>query len=121
MIKITVLFLLHSAIVASLFGVPFKKSNIFLSNQITRQYVLDNKDTTFRIVQAPENTYGYEILIGNKTLIRQINIPGRAGTKGFKKRTDAEKVARLILEKLGKGIMPPTIGQKELEKLKISL
>jgi hypothetical protein len=115
-----VLLLLHLAIATSLFGVSFKKSNILLSKQITKQYVLDDMDTTFRIVQAPENTYGYEIVLGNKTLIRQLNIPGRAGTKGFKKRTDAEKIARLILVKLGKGIMPPTINEKDLIKLKIN-
>ena len=121
MIKITVLFLLHSAIVASLFGVPFRKSNIFLSNQIARQYEPDNTDTTYRIVSASGNTYGYEILIKGRVFIRQLTIPGKSGMLGFKKKNDAEKVAQLVLRKLSKGLMPPTIDDKELRELKIKL
>ena len=121
MIKIPVLLLLHLAIVNSFFELPFKESNIPLSKQLIKENVLNNIDTTFRIIPASENTYGYEILIESKILIRQLNIPGRAGTKGFKKRTDAEKVAQLVLRKLSKGLMPPTIDDKELRELKIKL
>jgi len=54
MIKITVLLLLHSAIVTSLFKIPFKKSNIFIPSQISKEYVLNDTDTIFHIIKAPE-------------------------------------------------------------------
>lgn len=76
-------------------------------------------DTTYHIIPSINNTYGYEILIDNRVLIRQQNIPAMPGLKGFRRKEDAEKVARLVLKKLAKGIMPPTIEKQELDKLKI--
>jgi hypothetical protein len=92
----------------NLSGAPLKK-------------IFNNRDTTYHIIAAPSNTYGYEILVKNKTLIKQLSIPGKPGIKGFLKKQDAEKVARLVILKLSKGIMPPTINEKELNKLKIKL
>lgn len=83
--------------------------------------IFNNHDTTYHIIVAPGNTYGYEILVKNKTLIRQLSVPGKPGTKGFIKKQDAEKVARLVIRKLSKGVMPPTVDEKELNKLKIKL
>ncbi len=42
-----------------------------------------------------------------------------AGNYGFKKKIDAEKVAKLIIKKLKEGIMPPTIDKSEMDKSKI--
>lgn len=78
-------------------------------------------DTTYRIIPAVGNTYGYDILVKNRLLIHQPSIPGMPGNKGFAKKTDAEKVARLIIKKMGQGMMPPTIEPKELETMKIKL
>jgi hypothetical protein len=77
------------------------------------------EDTTYRIIPSEGNTYGYEILVKNKLLIYQTNIPGMPGNKGFVKKSDAEKVARLAIKKMQKGIMPPTIEKRELDSLKI--
>ncbi len=90
--------------------IPQKMENIF-----------NSVDTTYHIISALENTYGYEILVKNKIFIRQLSIPGKSGTQGFKSKADAEKVAQLVLKKLSKGIMPPTVDEKELIKLKIKL
>ena len=76
-------------------------------------------DTTFRIIPSEGNTYGYDILVKNKILIHQPNIPGRPGNKGFAVKADAEKVAKLIIKKLQQGIMPPATSTKELDSLKI--
>jgi hypothetical protein len=78
-------------------------------------------DTTYQIIAAPGNTYGYEILIHKKVLIRQLNIPGRSGTAGFKRKADAEKVARLVIKKLSQGMMPPTVDENELKQLNIKM
>ena len=76
-------------------------------------------DTTYRIIPAEGNTYGYEILVKNKLLIHQPNIPGMPGNKGFQRKTDAEKTAKLVIKKIQKGMMPPTIEKKELDSLGI--
>ena len=76
-------------------------------------------DTTFRIIPSEGNTYGYDILVKNKILIHQPNIPGRPGNKGFAVKGDAEKVARMIIKKLQQGIMPPATSTKELDSLKV--
>ncbi|HLF45460.1 MAG TPA: DUF4907 domain-containing protein [Chitinophagaceae bacterium] len=119
MINIPVLILLHLAIVTSFYELTYKESNSPLQNQEIKGSVFNDIDTIFRIIQALENTYGYEILIGNKILIRQLNIPGRTGITGFQNKSDAEKVVRLVIKKLSQGIMPPTIEEKELIELKI--
>jgi hypothetical protein len=72
-----------------------------------------------KIIPAPEKTFGYEIYLGTKLLIRQENIPGVSGIKGFRRKADAEKVAKLVTAKLEKGIMPPTVEKAEMEKLKV--
>src|SRR6187431_2103280 len=77
------------------------------------------EDTTFRIIPSEGNTYGYDILVKNKILIHQPNIPGRPGNKGFAIKADAEKVAMLIIKKLQRGMMPPATSTKELDSLKI--
>src|SRR6476659_149690 len=76
-------------------------------------------DTTFQIISSESNTYGYDILVKNKILIHQPNIPGMPGNKGFAVKGDAEKVALLIIKKLQRGIMPPATSTKELDSLKI--
>lgn len=72
-----------------------------------------------KIFSNADNSYGYEILNKAKVLIHQQNIPGRAGLKGFKKMSDAKRVALLAIKKISQGIMPPTIEEKELIQLKI--
>ena len=74
---------------------------------------------SFKIIRLASNTYGYEIYNGSKLFIKQLTIPGIAGTGGFRKKSDAEKVANLVTSKLSKGIMPPTIEKSEMDQLKI--
>ncbi len=86
----------------------------------TSQSKFTFSDTTYRIIPSQSNTYGYEIIIHQKVIIRQQNIPGRPGNNGFAKEKDARKVAELVLKKLRDGIMPPTIEKRELDSLKIT-
>jgi hypothetical protein len=74
-----------------------------------------------RVIPADGKTFGYEILADGKLFIRQLTIPGQPGSLGFQTKNDAEKVAILAIEKIKKGIMPPTISLKELQQLKIIL
>jgi hypothetical protein len=77
-------------------------------------------DTTYRIIHSAENTYGYEILIKKTLFIHQPCIPGMPGNKGFVRKSSAEKVARLVIKKIQKGIVPPTVTIKELDSMKIN-
>jgi hypothetical protein len=76
-------------------------------------------DTTYRIITKPDKTYGYEIVVNHKTLIRQYTIPGQQGALGFKRKKDAEQVAVFVIKKMQLGIMPPTINKEELKQLNI--
>ena len=50
-------------------------------------------------------------------MIHQTSAPGLPGNEGFKTKTDAEKVAQLVIDKIEKGEMPPTISIDEIKKL----
>lgn len=117
--RIHLLLLWCFATTPAIFSTPLKASNSLLTTQVLRQFSLADTDTVYRIIPAPGKTYGYEILVKNKVIIRQLNIPGKPGIKGFKKKRDAEKVAGLVIEKIKQGIMPPTVHSYEMEKLSI--
>jgi len=74
---------------------------------------------THRIIDAPNGTYGYEILADGKLLVRQTNIPGQPGNAGCVTKTDAEKLATLVAVKVKRGEMPPTVTKEELQQLSI--
>jgi hypothetical protein len=74
---------------------------------------------TYVIINSELNTFGYDILDRGRVLIHQPNIPGMPGNKGFAKKKDAEKVARLVLNRVRKNIIPPTISIHELDSMHI--
>jgi hypothetical protein len=78
-----------------------------------------NSKFTYKIIPAPENTFGYDILSDGKILIHQPSIPGMPGTRAFRSKPDAEKVAILIMGKIKKGEMPPNVTLNELKKLNV--
>ena len=75
------------------------------------------KPITYVIVKSPNNTFGYHIIKDNRVLIRQTSIPGRAGTAGFKTKTDAENVAKAVIIKIKKRQMPPTLTKQEVNAI----
>jgi len=52
-------------------------------------------------------------------MIHQTSAPALSGNEGFKTKKDAAKVALLVIEKVKKGEMPPTISIDEMKKLKV--
>jgi len=72
---------------------------------------------SFRLIPSINYTWGYDIMVDNRMKIHQPCIPGLPGNEGFKTKTGAEKVARLVISKIEKGEMPPTITADELKKL----
>jgi hypothetical protein len=74
---------------------------------------------TFKIVPSLNYTWCYDIYKNGKMLIHQKSIPGLPGDDGFKRKSDAKKVARLVVEKLEKGVMPPSVTIEEMKNLKV--
>ncbi|MBK9730999.1 MAG: DUF4907 domain-containing protein [Chitinophagaceae bacterium] len=73
-----------------------------------------NSNLTYIIIDAPNSTFCYDIYAEGKLMIHQTSAPGLPGNEGFKAREDAEKVAQLVIEKIRKGEMPPTISIDEM-------
>lgn len=78
-----------------------------------------NSKFTYKIINAPEKTYGYDIYADNRLMIHQSSAPGLPGNRGFKTKADAEKVAKLVISKIKKGEMPPTVTKEEMQKMKV--
>ena len=78
-----------------------------------------NVKYNYVIILSVENTWGYDIYIEKQVFIHQPNLPGLPGNMGFKSKTDAKKVAKLVIEKIRKGEMPPSVSVAELKELKV--
>ena len=77
-----------------------------------------NATMTYQLIPGINHTWGYDILVNNKLTIHQPSIPSLPGNEGFKTKEGAEKVARLVIKKMKKGEMPPSIDAEELKKIK---
>ncbi|MBA3647759.1 MAG: DUF4907 domain-containing protein [Chitinophagales bacterium] len=78
-----------------------------------------NTQFTYKIIDASDKTFGYDLYADSKLVIHQLSIPAMPGNDGFKTKADAEKVAQLVITKMKKGEMPPTVSVEELKKLKV--
>ena len=77
-----------------------------------------NTNLTYKIISAPKGTWCYDILAEGRLMIHQPSVPGLPGNEGFKTKAGATAVAKLVIEKIKKGEMPPTIELAEMKKLK---
>jgi len=73
---------------------------------------------TYSLTPTVNNTWGYVISVDNKPTIIQPAKPGMSGNEGFRTKAGAESVAKLVIQKMKKGEMPPTITIDEMKKLK---
>lgn len=80
-----------------------------------------NSQITYKIIHGISQTYGYDISVDGRLMVHQPNIPCIVGNKGFRNKTDAKKVAELVIQKIRKGILPPTVAVNELKELNIDL
>lgn len=76
-----------------------------------------NQKLTFKIIESINDTWGYDILNEEKVMIHQTSIPGKSGIEGFKTKEQAILVANAIIEKINKGIKPPSISLEEMKLL----
>ncbi len=94
----------------------------FISLDINAQQVERNENKsilTYSITSGVNNTFGYDVYSNSKKLIQQTSIPCLSGNEGFKTKASAEKIAQLVIQKIEKGEMPPSISIKEMEELKV--
>ena len=70
-----------------------------------------------KVVVSPAGGFGYDIYENGALRIHQPHIPAVSGQKGFNRAEDALKTARFVMEKMQKGIMPPTLSEAELTNL----
>jgi hypothetical protein len=78
-----------------------------------------NTKLTYKIIDAPKHTYGYDVFGDGRLMIHQTSVPALPSNEGFKTKEDATKVALLVIEKIKKGEMPPTISIDEMKKLNV--
>lgn len=83
-------------------------------------------DTTYRQAQftarafrTANHTFGYNIFMNNALVIHQPVIPCYGGSSGFRSEKEAMLVAALVISKMKKGLLPPTVTRQELAKLGI--
>jgi hypothetical protein len=80
---------------------------------------MKSSEFAHKIIPAAGNSWGYELYVSGKLFIQQATIPGISGNTGFKTREQAERVARLITDKIRSGQMPPTVTPDDLKRLEI--
>ena len=73
-----------------------------------------NSKLTYKIIDATAHTYGYDVYADGRLMIHQKSIPAMPGNEGFKTKAGAEKVAQLVISKIKKGEMPPTVTVEEM-------
>ena len=78
-----------------------------------------NAALTYIIIDAPNSTFGYDVLMDGKLMIHQTSIPAMPGNDGFRSKDDAAKVAELVMHKIRHGEMPPTVTTEELKSLRV--
>jgi hypothetical protein len=78
-----------------------------------------DKNLSYKIISSVNKTWGYDIYNNGKLFIHQPSIPALPGNTGFKVKADAEKVAQLVISKVKKGEMPPTLTTQELTALNV--
>ena len=80
---------------------------------------IKNSKLTYRIIDGPQHTFGYDILRNDTLFIRQSVKPAMQGNTGFKSKKDASDVAEYVISKMYKGEVPPSISLEEMKKLNI--
>jgi protein involved in ribonucleotide reduction len=76
-----------------------------------------NAQISIKIIPSANKTFGYEILLNGKPLVRQLNIPALPGNDGFATKERAQKVADFVVKKIQNNEIPPTVTIEDLNKM----
>ncbi len=69
------------------------------------------------VFRNSDGSFGYDVLQDSQLLIRQITIPAKSGTSGFKDSLKALQVADIAVSKINAGVFPPTIQATEIDSI----
>ncbi len=114
LILLCVLFFIATPSVAQQMNAPVQPDA-----QVPVASAYQNATITYHIIDALNGTFGYDVFVDGKLVIHQASIPAMPGNEGFTSREDAIKVAELVMYKIRKGEMPPTVTTDELRDLKV--
>jgi hypothetical protein len=78
-----------------------------------------NTKLTYKIIEAPKHTWCYDVFADGRLMIHQTSAPALPGNEGFQTKDDAIKVALLVIDKIKKGEMPPTVSIDEMKQLSV--
>ena len=67
------------------------------------------------IIRAAQATFGYDIYADGQLYIHHPNIPAIEGNQGFVDTTQAGMIARVVIQKIKRGEIPPVITLEELK------
>lgn len=79
--------------------------------------ILSGNTISYKVIIVANNSFGYDIFDGDHRIIHQTSTPGLSGNQGFRRKQDAEKVASLVVQKLNRHIVPPTVTIHEMDSL----
>jgi Domain of unknown function (DUF4907) len=71
----------------------------------------------FKVISAPNKTFGYDISVDGKPFIHQDNIPAIGSIEGFKTEEKAKKAAQIVIEKIKTGNGLPAVTVDELARI----
>lgn len=89
------------------------------SSPSQNESAIQNAALTYIIIDAPNSTFGYDVFMDGQLMIHQASIPAMPGNDGFRSKDDAARVAELVMYKIRKGEMPPTVTTEELQDLHV--
>ena len=104
-------------ILMDLTGIPSFPADAAVTGVAQRTNPFLDADLSIRIFPSTPTTFGYDILLYGRPFIHQPSIPGLPGNEGFTTRERARKVAELVLEKIRRNEMPPSVTPEELNRL----
>ena len=99
--------------------VPLQQNLPLVEQNISTVNPFENADLKVEIIKNTDGTFGYQVLYNSSAMVSQPNIPGMPGNAGFTTKEKAEKVGDLIVSKIKKNQMPPTVSIQELDSLKV--
>ena len=88
-------------------------------SEVKKDEKLDIRIKTFKN-SGEAKGWGYDIYVADKLYVHQPGIPAISGNFGFDNEKDAKKVAAVMVNKIIKHIMPPSVSIHELDSLGIT-
>ena len=102
-------------------AMPFRPDSMFRKTAADTINPYATAQFSHLLIHAPEQTYGYLIFINGDLVVEQTSMPGLSGNKGFERQEDAAKVAGLVMEKIRRNDMPPSVTADEMKSLGVKI